>query len=472
MMYNDDTQWAGGTPNFYGGGSPTMAWGGESGGYSSPVPKNFSLDSIYGSRDPNQIISGQTGMPTTRATAQATSPYTPAKGVWQDFDNQYMGDYQGQDTRQPWEKGYWKPDPNANYGTSPGQNFGQMFDPKTGDHIGWMEKGDLSAGGSGLFGSFGKEKSLVQYMIDPATGQLMDPGKATVTPSKSGMTNFMSYAVPIGMAAGLGAGAAGGAFSGTAAAGGELGTGSGLVELGGGGAGFTGSTAATGGATALSQLPGASMLGGSGGLTELLTKYGPKVLGALTQAGGGGGQGGQGGQGGGMGILDMLGAYYSSQQMKDMSGNLKGIYSDLNNRQDQFRNPLLQSYQDGGKSFYDSNQWKGLESVYQNSIDRGAAKGGTLANPTDRERLLQSYAMKELENYRDGLRQSAGMTKPEDALGPLAEGYKAEAYANTAPFAAYARGGTGANVGQVWNTIKDTASTAEDVWKFISSWFD
>lgn len=470
--------------------SPTMAWGGEDGGFTSQQP--FNLNSMYGSRDPSaytqpfqrtSAMSGEQPM----ATPTAPTPYTPKKGIFQEYNFGYGGgDYeQLQTPREKYDNGMWKADPNVDYGQAPEAGFHPVFD-REGNHYGWEEPHSFSTGGSGLFGDFGKTNSWRGYYYDEQGN--LKTGGGSVTPSKSSMTNFMSYAMPVAMAAGLGAGAAGGAFSGTAATGATGGTTAGTAAGAGGGglsleaaallpeaAGAVSGTGAGmaplyGGVNGTAAFSGLSSIGQ---LKELVGQ-GMSVMDALKLVQGGSGQpqGGTGGGGaGGMGILDMLGAYYSGQQMKDMSGNLKGIYSDLTNRQDQFRNQLLKSYEDPNQ-FYGSNQWKGLESVYQNSVDRGAAKSGTLANPTDRERLLQSYAMKELENYRDGLRQSAGMTKPESALGPLAEGYKAEAYANTAPFAAASRGGTGANITDTWNTIKDVGSTAEDVWKFISSWFD
>lgn len=267
------------------------------------------------------------------------------------------------------------------------------------------------------------------------------------------------------------------------------------------GAGFVPGTSAAAGFT-----PGAGIVAGEGGMATLGS------AGSAAAAGGasssivdmiqsavnqgmpiqeamkfaeqmGGGQQGQGGQGGLESILGILAGagkgYYDSKQMKDYSKNLKGIYSDLNARQDQFRIQLLNSYQDPNQ-FYNSNQWKGLESVYQNSIDRDAAKSGRLSNPTDREVLLQSHAMKELEKYRDGLRSSAGLTKPEAALGPLAEGYKAEAYANTPVGAALdqifgsrsATGGTrGGNVTDIVKTISGFGGDIKQIYDFVSGWF-
>ena len=120
---------------------------------------------------------------------------------------------------------------------------------------------------------------------------------------------------------------------------------------------------------------------------------------------------------------------YDARQNKDYSNNMKQFYGDALARQDPIRQRLMESYTNPN-SFYDSNQWKGLESVYQNSIDRGAAKGGTLANPTAREALLQSYAMKELGNYRQGLTDQMRALDPSKYAEQWSKGSEAERMAN------------------------------------------
>lgn len=122
--------------------------------------------------------------------------YTPPKGIWQSFG------FQAGDAGMDAGTGQWTMDPNVDYGPSPGSNFGPLFDQQ-GNLTGWREKGNTwSTGGSGLFGDFGDQKSFMEYAIDPATGQLVQ-NNGTLTPSKSSATNFMSYAVPAAMAAGL-----------------------------------------------------------------------------------------------------------------------------------------------------------------------------------------------------------------------------------------------------------------------------
>lgn len=177
----------------------------------------------------------------------------------------------------------------------------------------------------------------------------------------------------------------------------------------------------------------------------------------------------QAGQSSSPSILDMIGAYYSGQQMKDLSGNLKGMYSDQQRKQDVYGNMLRASYEDPN-SFYGSNQYKGLQDVYKNQIDRQAAKGGTLGNPTQREVLLQAHAMRAMEEYRNGLRQAASVYDPKDLAKIATEGYGYEAYANNAPWATSSRGNTGGQQNTVTTAI-NTAKTAQEIWDAVSKYF-
>lgn len=499
---------------------PKMSWGGEGGGYTStdPMfrkelmmtnqPKSFDLSSIYGSRDPNQVISGQTGMPTTRATAQstATSPsatneqiqeYLRRQGVdpslfgtvqanqlqyakWGDPSNG-MGDYAQREfmptSREDYLAGIKDPTKSGEYRLSDGQfstahaNYGLMVNPdgsftrrvKVGDKDSVEVPYTQQADGSWVpdwqkaqAGSWDTNRGLKSDLRGMATvlGAAAGGYLANSAGVFDGITNAMNGAFP-GVA-----GAAEGASAATP----------GLVELGGGGAGFTGSTAATGGATSLSALPGAGTASGGGSFLELLKEYGPKAYELVA------GSPGQDGKGGSRGIIDLLAGYYSSQQNKDLSGNLKGMYSDQRGLQNPYNDLLRASYQDPNV-FYNSNQWKGLESVYQNKIDRQAAKGGTIANPTDRERLLQNYAMQELERFRGGLKDAVNAYDP-TRLAPIAEkGYNVEANANNPLWAGAGRAGTGGPGEGGFSTenyikqISSTASTAEQIYNLISKWF-
>lgn len=426
----------------------------------------MTLDQMYSSIPPVQ------GTPGNQAT-----PWQPKKGIFQDNVQTPMGDYNQYSTPlEQYDRGMWKADPNVDYGQAPEQGMVPVFD-KEGNHYGWEEPHSYSTGGMGVFGDMGaKAKTWRGYYYDQ-NGQLQS-GSGGVTPSMSGATKFMSYAVPIGMAAGLGAGAAGGAFSGGAAvpgAGTGLESTAGLVELGQGGAGFTGSTAATGGATSLSALPGAGSSLTSGSFLEMLKEYGPKALELVAGGGTGGANGGSNGRG--TNLLDLVAGYMGNKNLKDYAGNAKEPYSDAVGRQKPYLDQLLASYQDPN-TFYNSNQWKGLESVYQNQIDRGAAKTGTNANPTAREVLLQNHAMKSLEDYRRGLTQAAGITNPAAFLNPYSEGIKAEASAgsqaglNAALGRMRTGGGTADDFKNIIKTISDAGSTAEDIWNFVSKWFD
>lgn len=150
-----------------------------------------------------------------------------------------------------------------------------------------------------------------------------------------------------------------------------------------------------------------------------------------------------GGQGGGQtGIMDIIGGIDGSRQAKDHSQNLKRMYDEAQARRQPVLDRLNESYTNPN-SFYDSNQWKGLESVYQNNIDRQASAGGTIANPMDREAKLNNYAMKELENYRTGLRDQMGKLNPDAYINPMTRSAELEARARNPLYAMGGRGSVG-----------------------------
>jgi hypothetical protein len=423
------------------------------------------LDQTYGGGSPMR----------TAATSgtQAPAAYTPKKGKWYDNPGYAMGDYFDPNSSLN-ERGWYVADPSVDYGPAPEAGLSAYFD-REGNHAGWNNQAaaNQAGGGSGLFGDFGQKTSFTDYSIDPTTGQ-MTKGGGTIDPtSKSGGTNFMSYAMPIAMMAGAGIAAAGPATMGAAAAetAGTAGT-AGMQAMGADAlAGVYG--------TAGESLVGGELLGQAGAAAssswmstaqELIDK-GMDVKSAIDKAK----QfaevvGGDKKSGSGMSIADLIGGYYSGQQIKDLSGNLKGMYSDQRGLQNPYNELLRKSYEDPNV-FYGSNQWKGLESVYQNRLDRGAAKAGTLANPTDREVKLNNYAMQELEKFRGGLREGVNAYDPTRLATVAQKGFENEAYANTGAFAGAAKGGTGTDIGKTWETIKNTGSTIADVMKFVEGWF-
>lgn len=150
-----------------------------------------------------------------------------------------------------------------------------------------------------------------------------------------------------------------------------------------------------------------------------------------------------GGAGGGStGLMDLYGAYRGSREGRDEAFRLQNLYNDAQARRQPVLDRLNASYTDPN-TFYDSNQWKGLQSVYQNQIDRQAASKGRMANPTDREVLLNNYAMKELENYRGGLRQQAQLLNPDNYINPFMRGSTREANAANPYYALGGRGSVG-----------------------------
>lgn len=162
-------------------------------------------------------------------------------------------------------------------------------------------------------------------------------------------------------------------------------------------------------------------------------------------------------------LINLGTGYYGSQQNKDHSGNLKRIYDERAALQKPYLDQLLQSYQDPN-SFYNSNQYKGLADVYQNQIDRQAGSTGRLANPTDREVLLQQHALKELNNYRQGLTDQIKATSPDNYINAYQKGLEVEANANNPFIAGIGKTGSG-SAGTSGNSIQDVTNVIDGVIK-------
>jgi hypothetical protein len=394
------------------------------------------------------------------------------RGKWQSYGLGYMGDGPvPQDWQDP---GQWIADPNVDYGQAPINGAQRTFD-QDGYASGWAMNGQNILNKEQYDNMMQNGAATKGWQAPPSVTQHGDyylvPGQWEGENHLSKKGRLSKYATMAAGATILGAGAAAYAGAGGAAAGAA-------PEA----AGLTASSAdVLGGVygTAGESLVGGELIGQAAGASggsflsnvQNYISQGMDVQSAISKAKSlVSTQGQDQGKSGGQSIVDLLGAYYSSQQLKDLSGNLKGMYSDQRGLQNPYNDLLRASYQDPNV-FYGSNQWKGLESVYQNKLDRGAAKAGTNANSIDREVKLNNYAMQELEKFRGGLKDVVNAYDP-TRLAPIAEkGYNNEAYANTGSFATASRGGSGANVAQTWDTIKNTASTAEDVWNFVSKWF-
>ena len=423
--------------------------------------------------------------PTSGVPTGMTQQQSPQKGIWQSYGMGWSGDQpQPQDWKDP---GFWKADPNVDYGQAPIAGAQRTFD-NDGNASGWAMNGN----------SILTQEEYDRMMQTGATtkGWRAPPsvtrhGDYYIVPSQWEGENHLSrkgrlskYATMAAGATILGAGAAayagaGGAAAGGAGTGATSGTAAGLTAsspevlaglYGAAGEPLVGglTLAEAGAAGAIPGVAGTSSGGGS--FLELLKEYGPKAYELVA------GNNGQDGKGGSRGIIDLLAGYYSSQQNKDLSGNLKGMYSDQRGLQNPYNALLRASYEDPNV-FYGSNQWKGLESVYRNKIDRQAAKGGTIANQMDREVKLNNYAMQELEKFRGGLKDAVNAYDP-TRLAPIAEkGYNVEANANNPMWAGAGRAGTGGPGQGGYSTenyikqISSTASTAEDIYNLISKWF-
>jgi len=193
-----------------------------------------------------------------------------------------------------------------------------------------------------------------------------------------------------------------------------------------------------------------------------ILKKGSGALSSLT--------GNSGSSGGNSGLLDLLSAAYSANRNRDFADKLMEPYNYYRDQQNPFIDMLKKSYTEPD-SFYGSNQYQGLKDVYQNQIDRTAAKQGRLSNPTDREVLLQKHAMSAMEDYRKGLATSVGATSPMQALQMYGTGAGYDSFSNTPFFGAAGYNGGTKSVTDILGSLGKLGSTATDVWDKISGWF-
>lgn len=421
----------------------------------------------------------------------------------------------------------WEADPNANYGTPPQPGAKPVFDTDGSFKGIWENNGQLIYPNS--YANQLATSEAAQHGADMGTqsGDWITSGGQQVAPSGMQHDNakvmrpltFAALAAIGGGAAAQGLGLLGapGATGATGAVGAAEGgsTLAGLMEgglAGSSGAGVVpgaGMTFGGSGVAGLAPTGAAGTLGGTfGGLTQVGTATGALggSLGGLAGSGGAGMTGGSwwdtaksvydkvsdaksiydkvtgmtGGPQGqaprnsaGGGLLDLFNGYYGSQQNKDYSNNMKEFFARADAKQAPFRAQLEQSYTNPD-SFYNSNEYKGLASVYQNSIDRKAAQSGRLANPTDREVLLQQHALKEMDNYRKTLTGNISALDPSRYADAWTKGSEAEANANNPAWAAVGRGGSNPvqNVGNIVTGISDTIKSGKNIWDTISGWFD
>jgi hypothetical protein len=237
--------------------------------------------------DPSEAF-GTYGQPPQRTSPTGGIP--DLYGQWTSYAGTTEGDRWSQGPQ-----GVWDLNPLVNYGAPPEAGMTPYFG-NDGRIAGWggERTGDS---GTGLFGNFGGDQTRTTYTYNP-DGTLAK-GQEVHSPSRDSMTNMMSFAAPIAMAAGLGYGGMEGAFSGMGGAEG-LGMGAAPGEAAGGFT-WTGATPAAGGL-------GATAAGGGlpGGATSALGKVGSAVGSIGSALGGGSNLGGLlgGGIGGLLGYLD------------------------------------------------------------------------------------------------------------------------------------------------------------------------
>lgn len=158
------------------------------------------------------------------------------------------------------------------------------------------------------------------------------------------------------------------------------------------------------------------------------------------------------------------GAIHDRNAMDRTGRGLQDLFNRMYEGASPYLERLRESYENP-QAFLSSPEFTSGRDIYKNSIDRQAARAGTLANPTQREILLDKYGMQAMQDYRRGLIQSAepylGMARA--SLPGWQQGMAMENWKNSPWGEAFQR------IGQIdWTkTGKDLA----DAWKIISGWF-
>ena len=346
-------------------------------------------------------------------------------------------------------------------------------------NVSW--EGDQNTGPTLKFKTADKEGTTVPYKLVNGqwTPQMEQVGTKTWDTNSSEQNKWlaiMAAAMAGGAGVGMMSGAApsgiggltsgmemsslgGGALPGAAASGGASIPWAGPIGMGealGGGMFGIPATAAPAAAAAGSTIP--SWLQSAG--TKLAGSGLSSVLGSLT--GGGGSnfvekEGGGGnildsilGKSGNMGLLDMLGAYYSSKSNEKLGDEYTKLWNQMQTNAAPFMQQLQQSYANPN-SYWESPEYKALQGIEQNRIERQKAKAGTNSNPSDLAVLLQQHAAKNIDEYRKGLQTSVDSTQRQlAAFAPFMISGLQNSTGSLAPWFASASGmNTGAKSGGI-----------------------
>lgn len=295
----------------------------------------------------------------------------------------------------------------------------------------------------------------LQYSLDPSTGQyIASPNGAALGEAEQnkslgvGLAQGAKFVIP--RAAAMIAGA----YGANAAMGGGAGTGAASTDVGYMGPGSAGAGATGEGATAPTlmqnaqtayntynrvnqgvnvarNLTGGNTRGASSGLGSMIGGYfggslgsmaggmaGGALGGTVGNSNGGNVQGNIGGSGPGDtvstgdqnfnwgnlagGVVGGLAGAINTAGDRNYSQDLRNAWENNQNANAPYIQQLQQSYSDPN-SYLKGPEFTAINDLYNNQITRQAAAGGRLGNDTDRQVLLQKFAMQSLGNYRSGL---------------------------------------------------------------------
>lgn len=383
--------------------------------------------------------------------------------------------------------GYTK-DPTGKYWVPSQQGTGINMDTNRGDSnrtLLMLAATAATAGGAAYYGA-------------PAAGVAgaSAEGAAAGAPAYMGVGSTAGSGAGAGFGAAEGGGVLGGLTTGDMGITGGLGGG---LEQAGAGAGTgqapgymgPGSSAATGGGDIAAQGGYAqgteSLMGNAGEVSSMtpqqLAQYYQQGRGVVNAVNGGGGNRPTGQSTGnsmtnpdgsinwGNLLSGVGGAAYNYNQQDRYASAMKDMYTQATQRAQPFLDRLNQSYTDPS-SYLKGPEYSAIKDIEQNRIDRQASAQGRLSNPTDRDVLMQKFAMQNLSNYRQGLAGTAeNMFSTAGRMAPMFQsGATADAARGAGAFGLLGQGGT--NGGIPWQQLGQAGS---DAWQQygpqISDWF-
>ena len=186
---------------------------------------------------------------------------------------------------------------------------------------------------------------------------------------------------------------------------------------------------------------------------------------------GGGGRSGMTQQGGGSwldSLFNMGGSIYSANKNDNYADELRQERQRSLAERQPFLDRVGQLSGDAGADqFRNGGTWQAAERVASERFNRNAAKGGTLANDTDRQRLLQDHFMGQLDKERTAARGDLNAFDEKASRDAFMKALEMDRMKNSPLFAgaAYGSGGGGGSLAGLGGMVGGAAGQ-------VGNWYD